>query len=207
MELRKDMTWMYAMHEALRRELDRIARITARPNDDPMHILRTAAGWEMFKSYLHVHHTAEDDMLWPQMRQVLAGNSNEQLLDDMEAEHAGIDPLIAAIDATLVDRDCGPERLGELTDALATGLCRHLDHEEADGLALIDATVTDEQWQAFGAEHGKRLAGDIARYLPWLLDDATPETTTRLLGLLPPPVRQAYRDEWQPAFAKSALWI
>lgn len=208
MDFSKDMTWMYAMHAALRRELERIARVTARPNDDPKHILRTAAGWEMFKSYLHVHHSTEDDMLWPPMRQALAGSSNGQsVLDAMEEEHAAIDPLIATIDTTLADRDSGPKRLGELTDALATGLCRHLDHEEAEGLALIDATVTDAQWQAFGAEHGKRVAGDVARYMPWVLDDATPETTARLLGLLPPPLQQAYRDEWQPAYAELALWL
>jgi hypothetical protein len=49
---RLDMTMMYAMHHALRRELERIARITARPDDDPRHVLATAAGWEMFKTYL-----------------------------------------------------------------------------------------------------------------------------------------------------------
>jgi hypothetical protein len=36
----------------------------------------------------------------------------------MEAEHAAIDPLIETIDAALVDRDSGPERVAELTGAL-----------------------------------------------------------------------------------------
>jgi hypothetical protein len=27
-----------------------------------------------------------------------------------------------------------------------------------------------------------------------------------VLGQLAPPARQAYRDEWQPAYAKLALW-
>ena len=117
---------------ALRRDLDRIARVTARPNDDPRHILRTAAGWQMFTSYLTIHHTAEDDLLWPPMRAALADDSDGvALLDAMEAEHAAIDPLLAAIDAALADRESGPHRLGELTDALAVALRRHLDHEEA----------------------------------------------------------------------------
>src|SRR5207245_2409645 len=58
---RLDMAMMYAVHNALRRELERIARITARPEDDPRHILRTAVGWELFKNYLRVHHVSEDD--------------------------------------------------------------------------------------------------------------------------------------------------
>jgi iron-sulfur cluster repair protein YtfE (RIC family) len=207
MAFRNDMTAMYAMHDALRRELGQIARVTARPDDDPNCVLRTAAGWEMFKSYLHVHHTTEDDMMWPQMRKALADDSDGlALLDAMEAEHAAIDPLLAAIDAALADRDSGPQRLGELTDALASALREHLDHEEADGLPLIDATVTEEQWLAFGAEGGRRIAGDVWRYVPWMLEGATPEVTAAVLGRFPAPLQQAYRDEWQPAYAKLTLW-
>ena len=198
---------MYAMHAALRRELERIARVTARADDDPKHVLRTAAGWEMFKSYLQVHHTAEDDMLWPPMRTALARDADGvALLDAMQAEHSAIDPLLAAIDAALADRNSGPQRLGEQTDALATALRAHLGHEEAEGLAVIDATITRELFQAFGAEHGMRIAGDVQRYLPWMLEGATPDVTATVLGQLPPPVQRAYRDEWQPACAKLPLW-
>jgi hemerythrin-like domain-containing protein len=207
MPFTNDMTMMYTMHAALRRDLESIARVTARPNDDPQHILRTAAGWQMFTSYLTIHHTAENDLLWPPMRAALADDSDGvALLDAMEAEHAAIDPLLAAIDAALADRDSGPQRLGELTDALATALRRHLDHEEAEGLALVDATLSPQQWQAFGAEGGKRVAADLHRYLPWMLDGASPEVTATVLGLLPAPFRQAYRDEWQPAYATLRLW-
>jgi hemerythrin-like domain-containing protein len=204
---KNDMTMMYVMHDALRRELDRLARVTARPDDDPRHVLRTAGGWEMFKSYLHVHHTAEDDMLWPPMRTALADDSDRlALLDAMEAEHSAIDPLLTAIDAALVDRDSGPQRLGGLTDALATALRAHLAHEEAEGLALVDATVTEEQWLAFGIESGKRIAGDLPRYVPWMLDGATPDVTATVLDRFPPPLQRAYRDEWQPAYAELTLW-
>ena len=207
MAFKNDMTMMYAMHAALRRELDRIARVTARTDDDPQHVLRTAAGWQMFKSYLQVHHTSEDDMLWPPMRKALADDSDgAALLDAMEAEHSAIDPLLAAIDAALADRDSGPHRVGELTDALASALRAHLDHEEAEGLTLIDATVTEEQFQAFGTEHGKRIGGDAQRYLPWMLDGATPEVTATVLDRFPAPLQQAYRDQWQRAFTRLMLW-
>jgi hemerythrin-like domain-containing protein len=207
MAFKNDMTMMYAMHDALRRELECIARVTARPDDDPKHILRTAAGWEMFKSYLHVHHTAEDDLLWPPMRKALADDSDGvALLDAMEAEHAAIDPLLIAIDAALADRDSGPQRLGELTDALTTALCGHLAHEEAEGLVLIDSVVTEEQWTAFGMEGGKRIGGDVQRFMPWMLEGASPDVTAAVLDRFPPPLLQAYRDEWQPAYAKLTRW-
>jgi hypothetical protein len=44
------------------------------------------------------------------------------LLDAMEAEHAAIQPLLDAVDATVADRNSRPDVLGGLTDALA-GCC------------------------------------------------------------------------------------
>ena len=207
MASKNDMTMMYVFHDALRRDLDRIVRLTARADDDPRHVLRTAAGWEMFKSYLHVHHTTEDEMLWPPMRQALAADSaGATLLDAMEAEHSAIDPLLAAIDAALADRDSGPGRLAELADALAAALRGHLDHEEKDGLPLVDATITAEQWQAFGAEGANRISSDVSRFMPWIFEGAASEVTASVIGLLPPPVQQAYRDQWQPAYVNLNLW-
>jgi iron-sulfur cluster repair protein YtfE (RIC family) len=202
-----DMTMMYAMHDALRRELEAIARITARGGDDPRRVLGAAAGWELFTTALHVHHTAEDEALWPPMSQALAARPDDlALLAAMEAEHAAVDPLIEGIDAALADREGGPERLGELTDALATALKDHLDHEEKEALALIDATVTDAQWRYFGEVHSARIGPKVSRVLPWLLDGASTETSAAILGLLPEPVRLAYRDTWQPAYARADLW-
>jgi iron-sulfur cluster repair protein YtfE (RIC family) len=202
-----DMTMMYAIHDAFRRTLDRIASVTARMDDDPKQILRTAAGWEMFKSYLHAHHTSEDDLLWPPVRKALPDNAYATaLLNEMEAEHASVDSLIAAVDKALADRDSGPAQLGELTDALATALGGHLDHEEKEGLPVIDPAITAQQWQAFSAEGGRLIAGDVSRFMPWVLDGADPHITATVLGLLPPPVLQAYRDQWQPAYTTLRLW-
>ncbi|MBH0247876.1 hemerythrin domain-containing protein, partial [Streptomyces cavourensis] len=62
-----DMTMMFAIHDALRRELERIARITSRVDEDPRHVLSTAVGWELFKKFLTAHHTSEDLTVWPAM--------------------------------------------------------------------------------------------------------------------------------------------
>jgi iron-sulfur cluster repair protein YtfE (RIC family) len=202
-----DMTMMYAMHDALRRELVRIARVTARPDDDPRRVLRTAAGWEMFKAYLRVHHTSEDDVVWPVMYRLLAERPDDlALLDAMESEHAAIDPLLNSIDAALGDRDSGPERLGDLVDALVSALTGHLVHEENEALQLIDTTLTEQQWQHFGQLHGQRIGTDASRYLPWLLDGASAERTALVLSRFPEQLLVAYRDEWQPAYARLNLW-
>lgn len=207
MTYRLDMSMMFTLHDALRRELERVARVAARTGGDPRRVLRTAAGWELFKKFLRVHHTTEDDTLWPVMRRELADRPDDlALLDAMEEEHAAIDPLLAAVDAAVADRDHGAERLADVIDALATSLRLHLRHEEADGLALIDATLTAEQWAAFGQAHRARIGDDAPTYLPWLLDEASDETVEATLRRLPAEIRAAYRDVWRPAYATTPLY-
>ena len=206
-DFKLDMTYMYVFHDALRRDLERIARYTAKGSDDPRRMLRSAAGWEMFKKYLRIHHQAEDDAVWPVMYLALADRPDDlALLDAMEAEHAAIDPLLDSIDESLVDRDGGPERLGELVDALRTNLTGHLKHEEGDALALIDATLSEPQWLHFGELQRNAIGDDTRRYLPWLLDDLSEEQVAYILGVMPPPVRSAYYDQWQPAYVDLDAW-
>ncbi|MFI9581844.1 hemerythrin domain-containing protein [Streptomyces sp. NPDC052236] len=202
-----DMSLMYAMHNALRRDLEFIAKITARTDDDPRQILATAVGWEMFKKGLHVHHSAEDEALWPVMRQSLADRPDDLLLlDAMEAEHEAIDPHIEMINAALADRESGPERVAAAAEALATTLTGHLKHEEDEALSLIDAIVTPEQWQHYGQVHASKTGPDGPRMTAWLFDGADEKTTATFLATLPEPVRVAYWDEWQPAYAALDRW-
>ena len=42
--------------------------------------------------------------------------------------------------------------------------------------------------------------------MPWMLEGAAPEVTASVLGLLPAPVQQAYRDQWQPGYGNLNLW-
>lgn len=208
MPFKNDMNMMYATHDALRRDLDEIRRIAAGGQQDPTSMLRRAGCWEMFTRFLHVHHQAEDDLLWPAMRGALAGDqAAEALLDAMEAEHASIDPILASIGAALVDRESGAARLGDLTEQLASSLRAHLDHEEADVLPLIDASVSPQQWAAFGTETGNRIGPDgVSRFFPWALEAAKPEVRSAVLSVLPPPMVNAYQELWQPAYAELERW-
>ena len=195
-----DWTAMYAMHDALRRELGRLAEVADRDEAKARRVLVEAPGWELFKTALHVHHTAEDEALWPVMRDALADRPDGlALMDAMEAEHAAIDPVIADIDA-------GAAPLGGLVYALADGLTAHLRHEEEDALPLIDATLTAEQVAHFGQVHGAKLGPDGPRILPWLLDGADERTAETMLGMLPEPARAAFEDAWRPAYASLDLW-
>ena len=207
MEYQLDMSMMFAMHDALRRELVQVARIGRRTGDHPGQLLRAALGWELFKKFLLVHHQSEDDTLWPALRTNVAGQAERvALADALEAEHAVIEPLLTAIDAAAADPDYGYQRFGDIVDELATKLTAHLAHEEADGLPLIDASLTEQEWQHFAQVHAERIRGDAPLYMPWLLNGASPQMLGAILGKFPPPLLTAFREEWGPRYAALDIW-
>ena len=207
MDFTLDMSMMFAMHDALRRELVQVARIASRTDDNPGQLLRAALGWELFKKFLVVHHQSEDDTLWPTLRTNVAGQPDRVTLTDaLEAEHAVIEPLLTAIDAAAADPDYGYQRFGDIVDELATKLTAHLSHEETDGLALIDVSLTAQEWQHFAQVHTERIRGDAPMYMPWLLNGASPQTLEAVLGKFPPPLLTAFREEWGPRYAALDLW-
>jgi iron-sulfur cluster repair protein YtfE (RIC family) len=207
MEYQLDMSMMFAMHDALRRELVQVARIARLRDDHPGRLLRAALGWELFKKFLLVHHQSEDDTLWPTLRTNVAGQPDRvALADALEAEHAVIEPLLTAIDAAAADPDYGYQRFGDIVDELATKLSAHLSHEETDGLPLIDVSLTAQEWQRFAQVHTERIRGDAPMYMPWLLNGASPQTLDAVLGKFPPPLLTAFREEWGPRFAALDLW-
>jgi hypothetical protein len=206
-EYKLDMSSMLAIHEALRRDLERLGRLAARPDSNPARLLRAAAGWEQFKTFLVAHHTAEDRALWPPLREAVAANPDQATLADaLEDEHSVIEPLLAAIDAAAVDPDDGPQRSGDIIDELITKLSAHLTHEETEGFALIDAALTEAQWQHFAAVNADLVRPEAPSYMPWLLREADPRTLDAVLGKFPPPLLAAYRDQWAPAYAARDLW-
>ncbi|MFE5964818.1 hemerythrin domain-containing protein [Streptomyces sp. NPDC056463] len=204
---RFDMTVTYAMHDALRRELYSLAGAAARADPDPRTVLRTA-GWKLFRRALHAHHAAEDDALWPALRQALHGRPLALArLEVIEAEHAVLARLIEAIDEASAVPDAGPDLIGELTGSLVTGLRGHLRHEEQAVFPLVQAILSEEQWEHFGRVHAQRIGVDAARILPWLLDGAAERTVAAVLAqLLPESEHRAYTDRWQPAYAALDRW-
>jgi hemerythrin-like domain-containing protein len=202
-----DLTMMYAFHDGLRRDVATIAKSAAASGDDPARLTATHFGWDLFKRFLVIHHTAEDDVLWPRLRELLADRPDDvELLDAMEAEHGRIDPLITAIDAALADEEGGYAGLGDIADAFATELNAHLVHEEDEALPIIGRELPPVDWARFAdAQRNQIGMGLVPRYVPWLLDGATPERVTEVLGVFPPPVAAQY-GTWKEQYAQVHPW-
>ena len=210
-----DLTIMIAAHDAFRRDLTRLARTAAAGRSDPARRQPVTAGWELFKRQLHMHHTAEDEIIWPAVRPRLAHSETAlSVLDALEAEHERIDPLLAAVDAAFAQHDASPgddwpvgDGLADVIDVLASTLTGHLAHEERDGLPLIGVALTAAEWRRVGfkiaRKNGMAAGGEM---FAWILDGAGRQDAAASLGTLPPPLRLVYRAVWKPRFDKTPRW-
>jgi hypothetical protein len=200
---RIDFTMMYVTHNALRRDLGRFSAAAAagRAAAPAVH-----AGWENFKNQLEVHHTVEDDDLWPRLYAAVGENSDQlRMLEEMEAEHAVLDPLLESVESALTAGDIAA--LGDRVDRLAAALDGHLRHEETAALPLIQAVLTPRDWAGFGAAMRKRqgLAG-AAMYVPWIVDGAGSGDRQRFFKMLPAPVKVLNRLVFEPRYRRLGLW-
>jgi iron-sulfur cluster repair protein YtfE (RIC family) len=197
-----DFTMMYVTHDAFRRDL---GRFTAASAAGTAHSPGVREGWENFKAQLLLHHSVEDTDLWPRVRRAAAGRAaGLALIDEMEAEHAQIDPLLSAVDDALTGSG---DNLAAHVAGLASALEWHLKHEEDAALPLIQTVCTPADWRAFASEMRRRQGvKGAAIYVPWILDGTAPDEQRRFLAALPAPVRVISRVLWEPRYRRRALW-
>ena len=126
------------------------------------------------------------------------------LLDQMQAEHAQIDPLLAAVDKALTGNDGDYAR--PVRD-LSAALIQHLTHEEQAALPLIQSVLTPSDWRAFTGQMRRRQGvKGAAVYVPWVLDGTARPRQREFLAQLPGPVRLISRLLWQPRYRQRNLW-
>lgn len=171
-----EFTAMEIFHHALRRDL-------AALNAD-----FDAGRWHHFAYQLHFHHSSEDRLLWPVVREKITDPDDEKLLDVMEAEHSRIDPLVEEVKSAVAAGESAAAPLAELTLAVLD----HLEHEEREGLPLVDSLLTPEEWAAY-VDRVREQDGDMKQnprtFLPWLIEGAPDELRARVVAAIPPHVR------------------
>ena len=169
-----DMTMMYVMHHAFRRDLAAFAAAAAAtPATDRTTWRALAARWELFSEVLHHHHTGEDTGLWPMLMD-RTDDAGRAVLEAMEAEHAEIDPVLqacAAGFARLADSadDDARAALAVRLTAAREGLGRHLRHEETEAIAIIQQVLTEQDWQELEETHFRADVpfAQVLAIVPW----------------------------------------
>jgi hypothetical protein len=198
-----DFTMMYATHNAFRRDLDRlIAAADAGVTGSP----QIRAGWENFKKQLHLHHSVEDTYLWPRTARAAADRPRDlALLDEMQAEHDGLDPVLNDVDRALADPAAAD--LPGQARRLAATLGQHLSHEEEDALPLIQSLLGHADWRGFQSAMARAQGiKGAAVYIPWVADGASLPDRQRFLAKLPLPARLLNRLIWESSYRRRGLW-
>lgn len=196
-----DLRMMYAIHRAFRRDL---RRLEAAQHDD---VAAFRQGWQLFRTYLMIHHVAEDHSLWPVLRTKLAGQDEVLgMLRAMEVEHAQLDGVVEKIDAAL-EEEGGERELPALMKDVIACLTDHLDHEEAKALPLLESELTAAEWGAFVKEQRSQVGiKGAATFFPWLLDGVPDAERRHVLDQVPSPLRLVYRAVWRPRYERESPW-
>ncbi len=183
-----DMTIMYVVHHAFRRDLRAFAEAVPRTPVEARDTWRALAQrWEHLSAVLHHHHTGEDTWLWPFLAE-RATEDERAMLAAMEAEHAEIDAGLAACDAGFVrlahhaDEDARAGLAVRLC-AVREALARHLRHEECDSLPLLQRVMTQEEWEEIDRQLTKQLTVPfLLRTVPWALHELPFEAREHVFG-------------------------
>jgi iron-sulfur cluster repair protein YtfE (RIC family) len=183
-----DMSMMYLMHHAFRRDLAAFAAAApVTPPEDREAWVALAERWEIFSFTLHHHHHGEDMWLWPFLME-RADPAQRDLLRAMEAEHEEIDPTLAACAAGFdrlrrhADEDARAALAVRLT-AARESLGRHLHHEETETIAMIQSGMTNDEWHAVDEHFKSGLAlRQLVRIVPWVMHQVPAEVQEQVFA-------------------------
>jgi hemerythrin-like domain-containing protein len=188
---------MVLIHRVVRREFGQLPRLLRTAAHDRARSKIVGAHAREMLNFLHTHHTGEDELLFPLLRERTA--LEPELMDRMDAQHAQVDAAVTAIDAELpawtanADAAAG-ERMAAVIDAMMPTLIDHLAEEEQKILPIASATVTQSEWDALG-KHGMSAIPLTRRLI--ILGHITEETDNaerqRFLQVVPAPVRLVYK--------------
>lgn len=195
-----DMTMMYVVHHAFRRDLRAFAAAADRtPVSDRMTWHALATRWDHFSTVLHHHHRGEDVGVWPVLME-RADDCERAVLDAMEAEHSEIDPMLEASSAAyrtlaLTGDESVRADLAATLHAAVDSLGRHLAHEEGEAIPLIQKYVTPEEWTAIEAENFQKDVPPalMIAMVPWIMHELPISIQARLGADAPLPMRVIWR--------------
>lgn len=191
-----DLNGMRTVHAGLRAEFGRLAEVFAQPRD-PAHADLLEEQLALVLALLHDHHRHEDDQLWP----LLLGGapSSKAELDELEAEHGQLDPLIAAVEDSTRPRD---ERALALAE-LQLFLRRHVDHEERIAFPLMRRVLTPAH---LAADRRKAVADfrrhGVALVFGWLASCLDDDLLAKSMAEQPLLVRVLFRLFWWPSYQR-----
>jgi hemerythrin-like domain-containing protein len=194
-----NMTGMYVMHHAFRRDLAAFASsVPATPLGDTDTWRALTRRWARFAQTLHHHHSAEDEHYWPALLTSVQARGTEADLAEVHAmseEHADIDPAVTAVGdafAAVVEHPCEEHRnaLDIRLAGLREVLGAHLRHEETVVLPLVQRVMTPDEFQAVETAIGKSYpVREVPFIVGWAMDGLPADARQAMFTMAGAPYR------------------
>ena len=190
-----DTTMMRIVHDALRRDLARASGTLAgheRASAEQRRAIGAHLTWMMH--FLRAHHAAEDDGLYPLVRE-RAGTAAElvDVLDRMVRQHEAIASAVAPVETAAMalaadGSDDAGQQMRVALDALAAVLLPHLREEEDEAMPITARLITEAEWQAIEKQHNlePKSMSELGFEGHWLIDSASDTDRAAVIRLVPP---------------------
>jgi hemerythrin-like domain-containing protein len=183
-------------HHGLRRDLARFAAaLRGVLAGDRSRVSALQEEWVNYRNTLHGHHEAEDQRMFPYLRDQRPDLA--PVIDRLTVEHRRIDPLLVRGDASFADLVAAPEAAAAVVSELSVLLDEHLALEEANVVPVI------REAKAFPPPASDEEARLHAEGFAWSSHGVAPEVLARVDALLPASLRDRLAAA-RAAFAERA---
>ena len=146
---------------------------------------------------LHVHHSSEDEVLWPRLLDRVSLHA--ELVHRMQQQHEQIGAHLERIESLLPvwGKTAGPSEgdvLAATFSDASVEVEKHLDEEERDILPLVAAHLTGSEWDELAERmHASMPRDRMLKFFGMVLEDATPEEQRQMMSALPLRARVLWR--------------
>ncbi|MFI5035490.1 MAG: hemerythrin domain-containing protein [Acidimicrobiales bacterium] len=195
---------MFAVHRAILGALDAAPRLVGGTSADADRGETIGSFYENVLEFLHVHHSGEDELLYP-LLEARCGDRLAELtrIDDQHKTlYEPMDMGRAAIAAWRAAPSA--ESAQPVVDAIAAideTLRPHLADEEETVVPLCSLWLSPEEWAQLPAHSMMSFRADK----PWLMvglvaEQLTPEQRDGMIAGMPPELQTMMTEQWLPAF-------
>jgi hemerythrin-like domain-containing protein len=199
-----DVSDMYAVHMALTSALDAAPAYVTKADLDSPRVEVIGSFYENVIEFLHVHHTGEDELIYPVLEQRCAESRSEleRINDQHKLLHAPIDAGRSAI-ATwrAAPSTDSAQAVIDAIASIAEPLRPHLAEEETVLLPIASKWMSPEEFGRLPGHHMMSFRADK----PWLMLGLVREQLNQyhcdgMLAGMPPEMRTMWTEQMEPAF-------
>lgn len=199
-----DVSDMYAVHRALLGALDAAPKYVVDAELDSERVEVIGSFIENVIEFLHVHHSGEDELIYPALMQRCAESRSE--LERIDGQHKLLHaPMDAGRSAVATWRAApsidNARAVMDAVGSIADTLRPHLAEEETVMLPIARKWISPEEW---GRQAGHNMMSFRADK-PWLMvglvrEQLDQEHRDGMLAGMPPEMRTMWTKQMEPAF-------